>query len=173
MIVGPNDGGLPRAIERALGLIHVGGRNNRPQVFKRQSIRRQRRWIGLNPHGRPLPATYADESHARELGNLLRKPGVGKILDLRERKGLRGERQCENGRIGRVGFAVDRRRRQTRWQISLSGIDGRLHFLFGDIDIEPEPELQRDDGTAARTSRRHLFEARHLSELALQWRRDG
>ena len=133
LIVGPNDGGLPRAIERALGLIHVGGRNNRPQIFKRQSIRRQRRWIGLNPHGRPLPATYADESHSRELGNFLRKPGIGKILNLGHRQGIRRQCQRQDGSIGRVDLAVDRRVRQILRQEGRRRVDRRLHLLLGDI----------------------------------------
>ena len=48
-----------------------------------------------------------------------------------------------------------------------------LHFLLGDVDIQIESELQRDDGAACRTGRGHLLQAGHLAELALERRGDG
>ncbi len=65
-------------------------------------------------------------------------------------------------------FAVERRRRKIGRQKGARRVDGLLHFLLGDIDIQTEIELQRDDGAAVGTGGGHLLEAGHLAELALE-----
>ena len=83
-----------------------------------------------------------------QLRNFLREPRVGEILNFRQRQRLRSQRQSQDRRIGGIGLAVDRRRREIARQKSLRRIDRRLHFLFGDIDVEIERKLQRDDRAA-------------------------
>ncbi len=48
-----------------------------------------------------------------------------------------------------------------------------LHLLLGDVQIQFQTELQRDDRTAAGTGGGHLVQSGHLPELALQRRGDG
>src|SRR6266404_2225184 len=50
------------------------------------------------------------------------------------------------------------------------GVDGRLHLLLGDVDVEIERELQRDDRAAEGAGGHHLVQAGHLPELALEGR---
>ena len=173
LIVRADDRSPSRAVERALGLIDVGGSHHRAQVFKGQSVGGQGSRVGLNPHGRPLPAADADEPHARQLRNLLGKPGIREIFNLRQGHGVRRQRQRQNRRIGRVDLVVDGRVRKILRQESRRRIDGRLHLLFGHVQAEVQAELQRDDRAATRTGRRHLFQAGHLPELAFQRGGDG
>ena len=60
-----------------------------------------------------------------------------------QRQRLRGQRQREHRRIGRIDLGVDRRRRQVRRQQIAGRVDRRLHFLLGDV------ETQSADRTAA------------------------
>ncbi len=83
LIVGADLIRLMRAVEIALGLIHVGGRDGVAQIFQVQSVRRQRRRVGLDAHRRLLAAADAHQSHARQLRNLGRQPRIGQILHLR------------------------------------------------------------------------------------------
>ena len=89
-----------------------------------------------------------------------------------QRQGLRGERQRQDRRVGRIDLGVDRRRRQVGRQQVAGGVDRRLHLLLGDVEAEVEAELQGDDRGAGRAGRGHLVEARHLAELPLQRRGD-
>ena len=86
LIGGSNLEGLMRSIEVAFGLIHVGGNDGGAQILQIDTVGRHRRGIRLNPDRRLLPAAYADQADPGQLRNLRRQPGVGKILDLRERK---------------------------------------------------------------------------------------
>src|SRR5262249_37945267 len=81
--------------------------------------------------------------------------------------------QSENRRIGRIDFAVDRRIRDSRWQQIRCGVDRSLNFLFGDIDVEIEIELKRDERTTERARGRHLLQTGDLAELTLERRSDG
>jgi hypothetical protein len=108
-----------------------------------------------------------------QLGDLLREARVGVVLDLRERDRIRGEREREDGRVGGVDLVVDRRHRQLRRQVALRGVDRLLHVLLGDVDVQAERELQRDDGRALGAGGEHLVQPGHLAELPLERRGDG
>ena len=141
-------------------------------VVEREAVRRERARVHLDAHRGSLAAADADESDARQLRDLLRDPGVGEILELRQRQCRRRERERHDRRVGRVDLVVDRRARQVGRQERGRRVDRRLHFLLGDVEWKREAELQRDHRCAARARRRHLVQARHLAELALERRRD-
>jgi hypothetical protein len=157
-----------RAIKAALGQVDVGRHDRAAQVFQIQPISRQRRGIGLNAHRRFLAAADADQSHAGQLGNLRRQPGVRKVFDLGERKVLGSKGQGQNGRVGRIVFAVNRRSGKVGRQVGSRSIDGLLHFLLSYINAQAEVELQRDDRTAIGARGGHLLQSGHLAELPLQ-----
>jgi hypothetical protein len=52
-------------------------------------------------------------------------------------------------------------------------VDGSLHFLFGDVDVQIQIELQGDDGAAERARRSHLVQAGNLAKLAFERCGDG
>ena len=173
LVVGADDVGLPRPVEAALCLVDVGCGNGRAQVFEGQAVGGQGRGVGLDPHGRPLPAADADEPHAGKLRDLLGEPRVRQVLHLRQGQRVGGQGQRQDRRIGRIHLAVDRRVRKIPRQEGGGGIDGRLHLLLGNVEAEVEAELERDDRTAAGARGGHLLQAGHLAELALEGRRDG
>ncbi len=170
LVVGIDGIGLRRAVEAALGLVDVGVGDGGAHVLDIQAVGRQRARVDLDPHRRPLAAGEADQADAGQLRNLLRQPGVGQSLHLRQRQRLRGQRQRQDRRVGGIDLAVDRRRRQVRRQQIAAGIDRRLHFLLRDVEAQGQAELQGDHRGAAGTGGRHLVQARHLAELALQRR---
>ena len=119
-----------------------------------------------------MAAGDGDQADAGDLGDLLREVGVGGVFDLVERQRVGGERQRHDGRVGGVDLAVDGRIGQVGGQEAVGGVDGRLHFLLGDVDVFVEVELEGDDRAAAGADRGHLLEAGHLAELALERRGD-
>ena len=78
--------------------------------------------------------------------------------------------RVKNRRVGGIHFAVDRRVGQVGRQEGAAGIDGRLHLLFGDVNVLIEIKLQNDQRRAERAGRGHLLQARHLAELPLERR---
>ncbi len=75
------------------------------------------------------------------------------------------ERQSQNGRVGRIHLAVDRRIGKVRRKESAAGIDRRLDLLLGNVNILIEIELQDDQRRAEGAGRGHLLQARNLPEL--------
>ncbi len=54
-----------------------------------------------------------------------------------------GQRQDDDRRCRRIGFAESRQRRQIARQIGQRGIDGRLHVARRAVDVAAEVELDR------------------------------
>ena len=75
---------------------------------------------------------------------------------LRQRQRVGRQRQREDRRVGGIGLAVDRRVGQIARQEGAGGVDRRLHLLLGDVDVQFELELQRDDRAAVGTGGGHL-----------------
>ncbi len=168
MIIGADSEGLARAIEHSLGLVHVGGRERGPNIFQAQSVRSQRRWIGLDSHRGLLSAADRNQANAGKLGDFLRESRVRKVFHLRKRQCVGGQRQRQNRGICRIHLAIDRRVGQVTRQIGCGRIDRGLDLLFLDVNVLVEIELQRDDGAAQGTGGGHLAQAWDLAKLALQ-----
>ena len=155
-----------RAVEVAFGLIDVGLAQRGPQIFQTQAVGRERRRIGLNAHGGPLPAADADEPDARKLRNFLRQRGVGQIFHFGKRQRGRSQREREDRRVGRIDLAVDRRIGQILRQQIGGGIDGGLHFLLGDVDVQVEPNCRVMMELPNGAGRGHLVQAGDLRRTA-------
>ena len=145
-----------RSIETSFRLIDAGSHQRRPEVIEINAVGQQRGRVGLHTHGRLMSAADAHQSYAGQLRNFLCESCIGEVFDTREREGFRRYRQCHYRRIRWVRFAVDGWCRQIGWQKSLRGINGRLHFLFGDVDVQVEGELKSDDRAAVGTNGCHL-----------------
>ena len=148
---------LVQAVKSAFGLVDVGLAENRAQVLKTQAVGSQCGGVRLDAHCRPLAAADADETNAGELRDFLSESGVGKILDFRQRQRLGGERQREDGRIGGINLAVDRRIGESLGEKIGSAIDGRLDLLLSDIDIQVQIKLQSDHRAPEGTCGGHLI----------------
>jgi len=86
LVVGPDDRGLARPVETALGLVDVGGRHRGRADPRGEAVGRERGRVGLHPHRGPLTAADADEADSRQLSDLLGEPRIGQVLDLGERQ---------------------------------------------------------------------------------------
>ncbi len=173
LIVGIQHGGAVRAIKAALGLVGVGRGNGRTHVVQTQAVVSQYRRVGLYPQRRTLATGQADHADPGQLGQFLRHAGIHQIMHLRQRHGIRGNGQSQNGRIRRVDLAVDRRCGQIIGQQAVRGIDRRLHLLFGNPQIHLKGKLQGDYRSAGGTGGGHLFEPGNLPQMPLQWRGNG
>ncbi len=84
LVVGVDGVGLARAVERALGLVDVGGGEGGAQVFEAEVVGGKLRGVGLHADGRLLTAGDGDQADAGDLGDFLREVGVGRVFDLVE-----------------------------------------------------------------------------------------
>ena len=57
---------------------------------------------------------------------------------------LRGQRQDQDRRVGRIDLAVGRVAAAGGRQVGARGVDRRLHVARGAVDVAVEVELQRD-----------------------------
>ena len=149
LVVGADGVGLAIAVQRALGLVHVGRGQGGAQIFQAQVVGGQLRRIGLNAHRGLLPAGDRNQSHAGNLRNLLRQVGVGRVLDLVQRQRVGGQRQRHDGRVGGVHLAIDGRIGQIGGQKAGGRVDGRLHLLLGHVDVLVQIEFERNHRAAA------------------------
>ena len=117
----------------------------RTDVLEAEAIGRQFRRVHSNTHAGLLASTDAHQTDARQLRHLLNKNGVREIFDLGQWKGLRRQCQRQYRCVRRIDLVVNRRIRQIPGKLAAGRIDRSLHFLLGDIDIQVEHELKRDD----------------------------
>ncbi len=168
LIVGVELVVLAGPVEVALGLVDAGGHQCGADRFQVDAVVLQLGRVYLDAHRRLLAAADAHQADSAELGDFWSQAGVDQILNLRQGHGFRGDAQGQDRRVGRVGFAVDRGRGQVGGQEALRGVDGRLHFFFGDVDVEGEIELQHHHRGRAGAGGGHLAKALHFAKLALE-----
>ena len=148
--------------------------DDRPEILERQAVGGERRRVGLDPHGRRLSAADADQPDARQLRDLLGKPGVRQVFDLRQRQRLRSERQRQDRRVGRVDLAVDRRVRQIAAAGKLKpALIAACTSCSATSRVRSRLNCSVMTEAAAGAGGRHLLQAGHLAELPLQRSRDG
>src|SRR5947207_238529 len=82
-------------------------------------------------------------------------------------------RQGKNRGISRIDLTVNRRIGKITRQESCCGVDRGLHFLLGNVNVQLEVELQRNDRATIGTRRGHLAESWHLPELPFHGRSHG
>ena len=168
LVVGANGKRLMQAVKSAFGHVHVGLAESGAQVLKTQPVGSERRGIRLNTNGGALAAADADQPHAGKLRNFLGEGSVCQVFHFGERQTGRGKRERQDGRVRRIGFAVDRRIGKALRQEVRGPVDGRLNFLLGDVNVEVQLELQRDDRAPEGARGGHLVQPGNLAELALE-----
>ncbi|MNS52711.1 hypothetical protein D3C72_854320 [compost metagenome] len=173
LVVGIEHHRADRAIEAALGQVDVGRGDRGADVVHAQVVGGQCARIDLDAHGGALATGQTNQTNTRQLRQPLRDAGVDQVMHLRQRQALRGHRQGQDRRVGRIDLAVHRRHRQITGQEAAGRVDRRLHVLFGHTQRHLQAELQGDYRGAAGTGGRQLFQAGNLPELALQRRSDG
>ena len=145
-------GGEGRARDRAAdvaGRLHdVEGADGVAEVLEREALGGEEVGVDLNADGGTGGASGEDLADAGDLRDLLREDGVGGVVHLRQRDGVGGEREDEDGRVGRIDLAIGGVRREVRGQLRAGGVDGGLHIARGAVDVAVEVELHGDAGGA-------------------------
>ena len=172
LIVGRQRVSVLAAVEYALRLIDCAVGERRSHRFEIEPFRGKLGRVELDPDRRILLAADADQTDAGHLRELLRQNAVGVVADLGDRKRIRGERDQQDRRVGRIGLPVDRRIEQICGQLARRCIDRRLDGLGVRVNRLTATELERDLHIAERAARRHLRQARDLAELSLELRCD-
>src|SRR5207302_6542140 len=129
--------------------------------------------IDLGPHGRSRAAANLDQADAINLGDFLSEDRIGHVIHLRLRGRIGGQAENQYGRLGRVNLAPVRIARKVGWQLTASGIDGRLHVTRRAVDIAAEIKNQNNLGRADLARGSHLGYARYTTEHALERRGHG
>ncbi len=165
------DGEVARIpVQRALRRIDGEIADGVAHVFQAEIHIGQLGRIDLDADGRLLLAGDGDDADTGHAADLLRHDSVGEIVDRGPRQRVRGHRQQQDRRVGRVDLAVARRVGKVLRQLAGSRVDGGLHILGGGVDIAVEIELQ-DHIHAAQAGRgQHLRHAGNLRELAFERR---
>ena len=172
LIIGIDRVGLLRPVEISLWRVDVQIADRGAQIVEIEPISGERLRIGADADARPLSATDADEADAGDLRDFFGQPRLGETFDIGQLQRARRDRQRQDGRVGGIDLGIDRRCGQIGGQQISGGIDGGLNLLLGDIEADVEAEAQGDHRCAGGAFRRHLIEARHLTELHLERCRD-
>src|ERR1700722_2863281 len=172
LIVGRQRVSVLAAVEYALRLIDRAVGKRRSHGFEIEPLGGELGRVELDPDRWILLAADADQPDAGHLREFLRENAIGVVADLGDRKRIRGERDQEDRRVGRIGLPVDRRIEEVRRQLSCRRIDRRLDGLSVRVNGLTATELERDLHIAQGAARRHLRQARDLAELPLELRCD-
>ena len=121
-----------RAVETALGTVDAGGADGGAHLGEAEAAGGELARIDLHADGRTLAAGEADHADAGNLREFLGDAGVHEIVDSRQRHARRSDGEGEDGRVGGVDLAVDRRGREVVGQEIAGGVDGGLNLLLGD-----------------------------------------
>src|SRR5262249_34827438 len=122
------------AVKSAQGAGRVGIGNRGPYVFHGESHGRQARGIDAYANGWLLRSGNRDIRDARNLRQTLGDDAVGGIVDRAWVHGLGCERQYENRRCGKIGFAECRQRRQIGRQIAERRVERGLYVARGSLN---------------------------------------
>ncbi len=161
----------PRALDRALGPVGVRGLDRSAHVLAADAVAVEGEGQQLDPHRRQRAAADLHVADALDLRQPLADDVRHRVVDLPRRQRLRGQRQDDHRRVGRIGLAVGRVRAQGRRQVDARGVDRRLHLARRAVDVARQLELQADAGAADLARRGHLVDAGDRAEAPLERRR--
>ena len=146
LVVGAHLPHLMAVGEMPLGSVGVGAWRWPADLLQADAVLVQSGGIQLDADAGKRAPAHHHLPHALHLRQLLRHDGGGGVVHLALAQHVRGEREHEDGRIGRIHLAVGGIAGQVGRQVAAGGIDGRLHVARRRVDIAVQIELQRDAG---------------------------
>ncbi len=168
LVVGRDHPALAVALQRSLGLVGVFGGDRGAHRLQAETHIVQGEGIGLDANRGLRRSADEDLADAFDLGQLLSHDRVGRVVHLVLGERVGGERQNQDGRVGRIDLAVVGIVGQIRRQIVASRVDGGLHVTRRGIDVAVQIELHGDAGRSQLAHRGHLVDAGDAAELPLQ-----
>ena len=160
LIVGDHLVALIALIDIALGAVGIGRRNRGAHILQSDAVAAQLVGFELDAHRRQCAAAELDLAHAADLRQLLLDDGIGRIVELRRGQRARGQRQDDDGRIGRIVLAVGGIIAQRARQIGARRLDRRFHVARGAVDVAVQRELHHHSRGADVVARGQLGHAR-------------
>ena len=160
-------------LDRALGPVCVGRREDGAHVLEADPIFVERLRLELDPHRRQCAAADGHLAHSFDLRELLGDDRRGRVVHLPLSHRARSERKDHDRRVGRVHLAVGRIARQPGGQKAPRRVDRRLNVARRAVDVAVEIELHDDARRPERAVRGHLRNPGDAPERALQRGSDG
>ena len=133
----------------ALAAASAARTSSRPMPYLNSARR-----VELDAHRRQRAPPMMHLADALDLRQILLQDVRGGVVDLAAGQRVRGQRQDQDRRVGRIDLAVGRVAAQARRQVGPRGVDRRLHIARGAVDVAVEAELQGDARRADRTGAR-------------------
>jgi len=165
--------GLVRPIDEARRLGDVGARDGGADLVEGDAGGSGRGGIDRDADGRLLGTRQADLRRAWHLRDARGEQAVRRVVDRARRHRVRGERQDQHRRIGRVQPAEGGRRGQARGQVRSRRIDRRLDVARGGGDRARQVELHDDVGGAEAGGGGEFGHTRDLAKPPFERCRDG
>ncbi len=151
LVVGIDLVALVADIDAALRTMGVGVRQRGADVFETDPVFVERLRDQVDADGGQRTAAHHDLADALDLRQLLRQHRGRGIVEIATRHRIRGQRQDQDRRVGRIDLAVGRIAAQAGRQIGPRRVDRGLHVTRRAVDVAIEVELQRDPGRTDRT----------------------
>ena len=171
LVVGVDLPALVADLDRALGRVGVGRGEGGAHALEADPVLGQRGRVDLDPHRRQRAAAQRHLADAGDLAQLLLQHVGGGVVEAALAQRVRGERQDQHRRVGRVDLAVLRVAAQVGRQVGARGVDRGLHVARRAVDRARQVELQGDARIADRAGRGDLGDAGDRAQPALERRR--
>ena len=157
-------------LDKALGPALVGGADGLAHLIQRHAVLLQLLRLQLHAHRRQGAAANLHFAHAIHLGQALRQDGRGQVVQAALVELLGCQREHHNRRLRRIDLLVGRHAAHAARHQAARGIDGRLHFPRGAVDVLVLGKLHNDPGRALAGTAGDLLHAGNGAHGPLQRR---
>ncbi|MNZ67523.1 hypothetical protein D3C78_857760 [compost metagenome] len=148
LVVGLHLPAALRVFDKTLGPALVGVGDGLAHIVQRHAVLIEQLRFEFDAHRRQRTAADLHLAYPRYLGQALRQDGRGQVVELALLQHAGGQRQDHDRRLRRVELLVGRHAAHTAGQQVARGVDRRLHFTRGRIDISALVKAENHPGRA-------------------------
>ena len=168
LVVGVDLVSLIADVDAAFRAVRIGAGERRSHVLKADAVFVEGLRNQVDPDHRQRTAAYDDLADSFDLREFLREHGRGGIIEFAACRGIGGQGQDQDRRVGGIDLAVGRVGPQAGRKVGTGRIDCGLHVARRAVDVAIQPELQRNARAAYRARGGHLGYICNLSEMTLE-----
>ena len=144
----------------------------RADLIETHVVARERLRIHFDAHRGQRTSPHGNLADAADLRQFLREHRGGNIVQLRPRHHIRLQGHQQNRLVGRIDFPVPGQGGKIGREKARRGVNGRLHFPRGPIDVAAQVELENDGRGSNRAAGGHFGDTRDARELLFEGSRD-